>query len=1100
MTDPFGLSYSDNDSVNVADRLAAEIRDNKTKLDVATGFLTPSVWSIIGGPLLELDSFRLLLGKDFELAQQGREDEEADIRHLVREAIRDDTQPPELPAEQDAANIEGLVRFLRRDLADVRVWTEGFLHAKAYILAKSVGVGSANFTAGGLALNRELVAWRQDHAVVNEVQEWFDKLWKSAEAEPYKDELIETLDRSRFGAYPWTPHELLIRTLAERYGIERPASLSQATFSLRWFQEEAVYRLIRLLNGPARGALLADAVGLGKTFMALGVIHHYLYQATEERRGTGRPVLLVVPASLVEMWTDELQRYNLDWACHVLTVQRLREGVDLTKYVGTDLVVIDEAHRLRGGGRWFQETMRIMTEGTADKRVLLLTATPVHTSLKDLTNLLRVMTKNRRAVWAPAIADFERYLGRVEKREADPFPLLDRAVVRRSRSDLMRAYDEQTKAGMSVERPSLPERKLMHVQYRYVTDDVDDLFVRFVDTIKELHLAPYDLERFRLGELEDGSPAPPSSLVGLYVAGLLKRFESSLRAVSISLHRLETLLRRFLVAMTTPPVRVFDLSADPRLRQLIEREAEEDDDDGGAEDLELAWAAVIDSLPELTDPETYDLGMIREVTADDLKAIVALMNSLPPEDGDGKIDALHRLLTRRPLSDHKRRVLVFTQFADTAIYLAERLAAMPEVGKVALIHGGVSSEARRDVTAWFDPARGAKATEQRMEGGDEPRILVSTDVLAEGHNLQLAQAVVNFDLHWNPQVVVQRSGRIDRLNSPHSSVYLISFLPDEGIDAHLNLIRALDLRFGLIHHLGLGDEPVTPLESDIQTVTFEQLRKLYVDDESVLDEVERVFAIGSTDFMRAPLEQFLLHAGETMLREIPVGVQSVRVAPVEWKHGTGVFLAFKFEDQTIWRFYPRTDDGWRSPVTDELELFQAIACVKAELRADLVDPPAGPGAVIDWDLLRRAAAEVASEITKYRATADIARGASERSRKLRQEIRQLAMAAQLDHEDLGSLLNRLEQVRVEDYDARKGWNAFDERVRRAKRAQIAEERREQLKEAIAMGLDLFGLPEEEVSSAAVEVDPSKLVLVSWEWLLKREATAIREEAMQIPLS
>jgi hypothetical protein len=668
MTDPFGLSYSDNDSVNVADRLAAEIRDNGSQLDVATGFLTPSVWSIIGGPLLELGSFRLLLGKDFEMMQQSREDEEADIRHLVREAIRDDTQPPELPAEQDAANIEGFVRFLRQDLADVRVWAEGFLHAKAYILAKSVGVGSANFTAGGLALNRELVAWRQDHAVVKEVQGWFDRLWEAPDAEPYKDELIQILERSRFGAYPWTPHELLIRTLAERYGIERPASLSQASFALQWFQEEAVYRLIRLLNGPARGALLADAVGLGKTFMALGVIHHYLYQATEERRGTGRPVLLVVPASLVEMWTDELQRHNLDWACHVLTVQRLREGVDLTRFVGTDLVVIDEAHRLRSGGRWFQETMRIMTEGTADKRVLLLTATPVHTSLRDLTNLLRVMTKNRRAVWAPAIADFERYLGRVEKREADPFPLLDRAVVRRSRSDLMRAYEEQTKAGMTVERPSLPDRKLMHVQYRYVTEGADELFVQFVAMIKGLHLAPYDLERFRLGELEEGFAAPPSSLVGLYVAGLLKRFESSLRAVNVSLHRLETMLRRSLTAISATPPRVFDLSVDPRLRQLIEREAEEDDDERDGETLELAWAEVLDSLPALTDPETYELEMIREATADDLKAVVALINSLPPEDDDGKIDALHRLLTTRPLADHNKRVLVFTQFADTAIY------------------------------------------------------------------------------------------------------------------------------------------------------------------------------------------------------------------------------------------------------------------------------------------------------------------------------------------------------------------------------------------------------------------------------------------------
>ncbi|GIU98080.1 MAG: hypothetical protein KatS3mg013_1883 [Actinomycetota bacterium] len=205
MIDPFALDYSDNDKVTVADRLAAEIRDDPRKLDVATGFLTPSVWGIVGGPLSELGSFRLLLGKDFELAKQGREREEEDIRELVRQALVDDTQPPRLPLEEDAANMQGLIDFLARDTSDVRVWTEGFLHAKAYLLAKSVGVGSANFTAGGLQLNRELVAWRQDLGVVRQVQEWFDRLWDAPESAPYKEELIGILEADALRLAPVDP-------------------------------------------------------------------------------------------------------------------------------------------------------------------------------------------------------------------------------------------------------------------------------------------------------------------------------------------------------------------------------------------------------------------------------------------------------------------------------------------------------------------------------------------------------------------------------------------------------------------------------------------------------------------------------------------------------------------------------------------------------------------------------------------------------------------------------------------------------------------------------------------------------------------------------
>jgi superfamily II DNA or RNA helicase len=1094
MTDPFDLDYSDNDQVTVGARLAAEIEEKPDRLDVATGYLTPSVWGVVGDSLAKLGGFRLLLGKDFELARPGRVEEEEDIRSLVRQAVQDATQPPGLPAPEEAADLEGLIDFLRRETSDVKVWTDGFLHAKAYLLAKSVGVGSANFTAGGLAGNRELVAWRQDLGVVKQIREWFERYWGSLDAVPYKDELLDILERTRFGSYPWTPYELLIRTLAERYGIERPASLSQASFQLQWFQEEAVYRLIRLLNGPARGALLADAVGLGKTFMALGVIHHYLYQGAEERKGRGRPVTLIVPASLADMWQRELEGANLDWACNLLTIQRLRDGVDLTRYVGADLVVIDEAHRLRSGRRWFQETMRILTEGAADKRVLLLTATPVHTSLKDMTNLLRVLTKNHRGVWAPTIADYERYLKRVEKREADPFPLLDRSVVRRSRSDLIKAYEERVAAGMSVEKPSLPRRRLSHATYSYVRGGGDVLFQTFVDSIRDLHLPPYDLEPFRRGVLEDGSTAPPSSLVGLYVAGLLKRFESSLRAVRISLQRLDTLLRRFLDALAESPPKMFDLSQNPRLRELIEREAEEDEDEG--EDLNLAWEEMIAGLKALPRPETYDLEQVRESTLRDVKAVTRLLSALPREDSDGKIEALVKLLTGTKLGD--KRALVFTQYRDTAEYVAERLSEVPAIRPlVALVHGGVDSAKRRDITSWFDPDQAARVIE-RMEGAIEPTILVSTDVLAEGHNLQLAHAVINFDLHWNPQVAVQRAGRIDRLNSPHKEVQLISFLPDEGLDAHLNLVDTLDQRFGLIHYLGLGDEPVTELPGDFQTVTFEQLRKLYSDDENVLDEVERIFSIGSTDYMRAPLEQFLREAGADQLKRIPVGVQSVRHAPDRWRYGPGVFVAFEFEGQTVWRFYPRVGESWEEPVTDEPTLFQAIACPKAEPRITLHSAPSGPGRVIDWELLVRAASEVAAEITTARATADIARGASARSSKLRLELRQIAEAAAFEGDDFGLLLERLEQVRVEDYDASHGFDSFQERVRRARRSEDTDERAQWLADAVTRGLEVFGPPEEEATGSTIEVGPDQLTLVSWEWLLGRPVTR-RAESEQLAL-
>ena len=226
-------------------------------------------------------------------------------------------------------------------------------------------------------------------------------------------------------------------------------------------------------------------------------------------------MLVLAPKSLIRMWEDELRDKGLDWACDVVPIQTLRADFDPARYGGADLIVIDEAHRLRGGRTWFRKAIDLVTSGeqAQDRRVLLLTATPVHTGMDDLVNLLRVMTKNRREVWAPEVADFERYLDRVEKRGADPFPILDRALVRRSRGDLIRAHEEAAAAGITVARVELPDRRLAHVDYQYGGDA--DLFDLFERTLRSLALAPYDLAKFEIGAspLEDPALFDPSGNV-----------------------------------------------------------------------------------------------------------------------------------------------------------------------------------------------------------------------------------------------------------------------------------------------------------------------------------------------------------------------------------------------------------------------------------------------------------------------------------------------------------------------------------------------------------------------------------------------------------
>ena len=1135
--DILGLSYTDNDHVTVAQRLAAEIASDPSRLWVASGYFAVSVWAALAEALGKLADFRLLLGKDYQLTGTDVSGEAAHIAELVRQALTKETTDPRLPARSEAEEVAELIEFLSRHHAAgspvVKLWGDhDFLHAKAYILAHSVGIGSANFTGSGLTRNRELVGWRQDRPVVDEVAGWFETLWNNECASDYTDELIDILRASPLVSDTYTPYELLMRVLAARYGLQTPPELDRdASFTLKWFQEDAAFRVIKLLDRQARGALLADAVGLGKTYVALAVIEHYLYRHAGRRRGKGKPVLLIVPASLEEMWSKLIASAGLDWACHLLTTQTLRSEFDATPCGGADLVVIDEAHRLRGGSVWFRKVIDLVTAGPnhEDKRVLLLTATPVNTSMTDLVRELQVLTKNRRSVWAPDIADFERYLDRVDKGQADPFPILDRCIVRRSRSDILRAQEEARAAGLLIEEVRLPQRRLAHVDYSYGEDG--ELFDRFAATLRSLTLAPYDLERFRRDEFsattsltlfdaqgreldaEDERLAiRPGTLAALCAAGLLVRFQSSLEAIRISLRRLDSVLRRFADALDQEPPLVLDLKKNLDVRRLLALESRDDIDDAEGEadegdsaesggSLDAAWERAFANLQPLSEPESYDLGTVQRAIAGDREQIAGLLATLPDAARDGKLVALVAALRRRQKQTAKgapglagSRALIFTQFRDTAAYVARRLG--DEGFAVARIDGGVAPGDRRAITGLFDPdTADALAMEWKARGETVPQILVSTDVLAEGHNLQMADTAINFDLHFNPQVAVQRAGRIDRIGSPHPIVGMVSFLPPEDLNRHIGLLARLDERFRRIHGLGLGDETVTPLSADQQVLTLEQIRRLYADDVSVLDEVERTWTLGSTDYMRQPLEAFLARVGREEIERIPLGVTSAKHLPADWRLGAGVFISFfgpaghDGERDTYWRFYGRReDDAWDGPLTDEVEIFKAIICRASEPRVESPWPTDGP-TVIDWDLLRRAAEDLADQLTAARATAELAAGASERSRKLRTQLRASLMG--LEVAEAEALLDRLRQVRVEDFDGRSGWRAFTDAERAMRREKDAGQRAALGAEAVRLGLDLFGEPVEtdEAATVKVVVRPEDLQLVAYEVLTVDTRTA-----------
>jgi hypothetical protein len=278
----------------------------------------------------------------------------------------------------------------------------------------------------------------------------------------------------------------------------------------------------------------------------------------------------------------------------------------------------------------------------------------------------------------------------------------------------------------------------------------------------------------------------------------------------------------------------------------------------------------------------------------------------------------------------------------------------------------------------------------------------------------------------------------------------------------------------------LGDEAVTQFSKDVQTRTFEQIRRLYADDANVFDEIEQSLMFASTDFMRQPLEKFLRESIQESVDEIPLGVQSVKALPSDWKYGAGTFIAFRHggteRRETIWRFYPENGGTF---LTDETVIFRAIVCSTSTPRGDL---PVTTDVLIDFDLLRRAANDVTDAINQRTATASVARGASERSRKIRERLIVLAKRFCGAGEQFDMVLDRLDEVRIEDFDHERGYRVFMDALRAAESVPTPANPDIVLDAILENVLDLIGGPSNVVGENK-PITSDELVLVSWEKLI-----------------
>ena len=958
----------DNQNALLADVLNILLNRHKgMSLDVATAYFTIQGFRLLKEGLFDLGNFRMLLGTEPQRGEQiGLRPDQGIFKGLLRKDLE------ETPFSEDAFRlVEDLIRFLRRENVAVRVVEGQLLHAKGFIFYSDrpgqqmlfdrfrpvvAIVGSSNFTRPGLTTNRELnlahkvlldesevhdpdaelaVAWLSDEKpsekiktknkqlmksevgarAIIELESWYETQW--SEAKDFKEDLISILDASKFGAMEYTPYQVYMKALYEYFKDDLGADIRagiRSAVELSEFQEDAVKKARKIL-ARYDGVMIGDSVGLGKTWIGKKLLEDFAYHLRQK-------ALVICPASLRDMWLEELREASISTI--MLSQEELGQGdFDVSSYGDVDVVLIDESHNFRNRtAQRYENLERLIAQNGgkgregARKKIILITATPINNDLLDLYHQINLLTQGDRSYFSAAgIGDLYRYFLNARRdnrlaRAVGLFNLLEEIVVRRTRAFIRRAYPEATIGG---ERIKWPERKLHTVQYN-LEATYSGIYEKIVTGIESLRLAPYNLESYKkagvsVDEFERGRE---EALVGIFKSRYLKRFESSVEAFRISVRRALEFLKTFETYIMDG--RVLSSSDFQRAMRYLEREEEEDDatPTSRAEELDATEEAraVLEKLPEL-ESSHYDLRKLHDAIQHDIEALTDIWYRIKEiqAEGDNKLGRLKELLAKELRGE---KVLIFTYFKDTARYLYRALCGdatrefRQEIGNphIRRMDSGASPKERTRIIETFAPRSNHRP--DLVGSDDEIDILISTDVLSEGQNLQDCGQLVNYDLHWNPTRMVQRAGRIDRIGAKFDTLQIYNMFPDEGLERLLRLLESLMRKISNIDRTGFLDASV--LGEVVHPQSFNTLRRIRDEDNSVIDEEEGFIELASNEFLLQHLRQLLEAGGVQMLEELPDGIHSGLNKP----GARGVFFYFVATSHEggrlhFWRYYDLRD-------------------------------------------------------------------------------------------------------------------------------------------------------------------------------------------------
>ena len=827
-----------------------------------------------------------------------------------------------------------------------------FLHGKMYHFERSDNsntavLGSSNFTRRGLGFdsgaNIELNLPVADATVCDELKQWFDGIWRdNTLTKDAKQEVLNALRRLGENCSPELVYfKTLLEVFRDRMDAREETDNRLGTANLKdtqiWkalyqFQRDGVVGIINRLRQYG-GCILADSVGLGKTYTALAVIRYF--QEKNHR------ILVLCPKKLNENWRlypAHLNQYGNPFRGDNFNYTVLHH-TDLSRYAGESngvnlenldwgsfgLVVIDESHNFRNESSSvrdehgniirrsrYERLLRDIIQNGGETKVLMLSATPVNTSLTDLRNQIYFMTGKREDAFHETLGirsvgamlgvaqkrfkEWEQQSDTRDKRDlfnvlgGDFFALLDAVSIARSRRHVKKFYPDVIEKIGGFPIQSKPENQApatdANGEFSYETLNAEiqkfklAIYAPTAYIVSEQGLQALDAEK---AQLNFNQVDREKWLIGMIRVNFLKRLESAAPSLMLTLQRTIDKIDQQLEKIKKYEARE---ASDTEVTVMPDEDMEDDD-------------FVVNKARHPVHLDDLNVRQWRDDLHEDravLESARVRVAAITPER-DSKLAALEaRLLDKlkTPSTDKdgrkNRKVLVFTAFKDTAIYLYQQLLPVIEAhdATCAMVAGDetrttVGRNEFNEILTNFAP-RGRGRSKQ-----DAPQIdiLIATDCVSEGQNLQDCDLVVNYDIHWNPVRLIQRFGRIDRLGSRNAHVGMVNFWPTQELDHYLNLQSRVEARMALMDATATGDERLAPggdaldetekyedaqLDLDFRSAQLRRLRDEVPDMDDLNDGV--TLSDFSLDDFLAQLMNYL-QQNRQELERTPLGVYAV---------------------------------------------------------------------------------------------------------------------------------------------------------------------------------------------------------------------------------